>query len=137
MFALTLLNVLTLFALVGCIASFVLVNGALMRRFGRTWQVVPLAIGLAAAWSRTGGLSWRFAGIALVSSVFALVAIAFVSGWLLRNSLDQRETKAGRPRIGPVLVAWSGCLAFAGVIAFLNHAQLGDARFWPVAVQRE
>ncbi len=137
MFALYLLNVITVFALIGALVAFVLVTGALMRLLGRRTLLLPLAVGVVAAWLRTGALSWRFLGDALLFTLAALAALSFLCGWLLQRQLDRHESSAGRPLLRPVLLAWAGCLAFALVVALVNQSRVGDARFWPAAARIE
>jgi hypothetical protein len=130
-FPLVLLNVFSIFAIVGILACWLSSLVAMHHRKMRAAVRVPLIAGIAAA-AKHGfsDASPSPTGIVLVFAACFLavsIAVAYVYGWAKREEFDGDETQEGSGRFAPVMIVWTGCIAYVALVALVNLATTGTA----------
>jgi uncharacterized membrane protein HdeD (DUF308 family) len=100
----------------------------------RTATWVPLFAGLVAAICfLANGKDWTTillgaVGVAFGTSIF----VAYVYGWARSAEFNEDEMREGSGKFAPVMLVWTGCLLYVGVVALVNQAVTGT--FTPVHV---
>ena len=119
------LNVFAVFALAGTLCCWVLALIAIHHGRMRSAEWVPIVAGvvLATRWAMicdtpvTGALAGLIAGWFAASML-----IAYVYGWARSAAFDKSEVHDGSGRFAPVMLVWTGCVLFVGVVALVNQA---------------
>ncbi|SRR5260221_10630475 len=128
-------NVLAVFAVFTAVACWLYALVAIHHRKMKTAEWVPPLAGLiAAGWlASRDGTAWMtillgFVGGFIATSMF----VAYVYGWAKSAHFDEDEVRGGSGKFAPVMLVWTGCLVFVGVVALVNQAVTGT--FTPVHV---
>jgi hypothetical protein len=128
-------NVLAVFAILTAITCWLFALVAIQHRKMGTANWVPLCAGVVAAGCIASGegAGWMsillaFVGGCLATSMF----VAYVYGWAKSAQFDEDEIREGSGKFAPVMLVWTGCLVFVGVVALVNQAVTGT--FSPVHV---
>ena len=128
-------NVLAVFAVFTAVACWLYALVAIHHRKMKTAEWVPPFAGIIAGlWLASREDSgWiaillGFVGGCLATSMF----VAYVYGWAKSAEFDQDEIREGSGKFAPVMLVWTGCLLFVGVVALVNQAVTGT--FTPVHV---
>jgi hypothetical protein len=125
-------NVYAVFAIVTALACWLYALVAIHHRKMRTATWVPLVAGLVAAICLADGGWWKillgFVGGAFATSVF----VAYVYGWARSAEFNEDEIREGSGKFAPVMLVWTGCLLYVGVVALVNQAVTGT--YTPVHV---
>ena len=133
-FPMVAVNVFAVFAIVTSIACWLYALVAIHHRKMRTATWVPLFAGLVAAIRfAIKDESWMaillgFVGVAFGTSIL----VAYVYGWARSAEFNEDEMREGSGKFAPVMLVWTGCLLYVGVVALVNQAVTGT--FTPVHV---
>jgi len=134
-FPMVALNVLAVFAILGMFACWFSALVAIHHRRMRSATWVPIFAGLLHAfwlWSRHGP-EWMGMIFAFLTGFFGVsFFVAYVYGWARSAQFDEDEMSEGSGRFPPVMLVWTGCLLYVGVVALVNQAVTGT--FTPVKV---
>ena len=129
-FPLVLLNVFSVFALAAAVACWFSALVVIHHWKMKTAVRLPLLLGLVVAGravflgkSSPGGAVLQFAAVFLATSM----AIAYVYGWAKSRPFDEDELHEGSGRFRPVMLVWTGCVAWIGIVALVNLAATGTA----------
>jgi len=134
-FPMVVVNVFAVFAIATVLACWIYALIAIQHRKMRTAVWVPLCAGvIAAGWiASRENPGWMaillgFVGGYLATSIF----VSYVYGWAKCADFDQDEIRGGSGKFAPVMLVWTGCLLYVGVVALVNQAVTGT--FTPVHV---
>jgi uncharacterized protein (DUF697 family) len=134
-FPMVALNVFAIFAITGSLVCWLLALVAIHHRKMRSATCVPVLAGLVAAgWMATcTTLGWMGIVLGLVGGAIATsMFVAYVYGWARSAAFDLDEVREGSGKFAPVMLVWTGCLLYVGVVALVNQAVTGT--FTPVHV---
>jgi hypothetical protein len=134
-FPMVAVNVFAVFAIATSLACWLYALVAIHHRKMRTATWVPLIAGVVAAICFAFGedpgwfkILLGFVGGAFATSLF----VSYVYGWARSAEFNEDEMREGSGKFAPVMLVWTGCLLYVGVVALVNQAVTGT--FTPVHV---